>query len=420
MIKRSSLDKKLLFGLCMLTVVGILYSKFLLSLTMFGLLILSMISIKSSENKYELGYVWKWSTFKSRLSTQKSSLLIVLLFIMTFFSGVNSDDGTEWYRLATLKLPFLVIPFAFLWYPDFSFTDRKWAMLILSSVLCISSLPVLIQYGLHYEEYTLRLGKGIPIPTPLNHIKYSLLMTLVCCFNIILWIDHRYQLKQSKWLRYLCIFTALLLFAVIHLLAVRTGIIALYIGLTTILLFGVLNSKRRKWIIPVFLFLAVFATVSVKYIPSLKNKISYSLYDIKKYKELKDASNYSLAARLYSYEAGLNLVKANPILGIGVGDVKSSMKKQYREVLSISQGTDYPHNQYLLTAVGMGVLGLVVFLIALLVPFVKSHFRSDLMVWCFLTIMLSAFMIDNILERAASIAYYIYLYCLLVKTKETR
>lgn len=416
---RTKIDIQILFALAILTVIGVIYSKILPSLCMWALMLVSQISIaKTTKGKYTCQFVGGTLPIQQSIKRSRQNLLwLTLLFFIALLSFFNSSNLDEWFKIGILKVPFLVIPIALVYYQAFSFRDRRNIFIMMATVLALSNIPVLIDYGIHYELYTDQLSKGIPIPTPLNHIKYTLLIGLMACFLLVILLDDRYQISNEKRLKWSVIGLCLFLFIVNHILAVRTGLIAMYIGLITAICFSLINSQQYRRYALLLLFVTGGSFIfAVKTIPSIQKKIGYTMYDLSKYKASKDASNFSIAGRMYSYKAGMNLWKSAPIFGVGTGDVSDEMTTQYQNVLNIKDGPSLPHNQFLLTAAGVGLVGLMLFLLGIFAPFFGIQYRSDPMVWVFLLVLGSAFMVDNIIERSASIAYFVYLHCLLVNT----
>ena len=416
---RTTTDIRILFALAVLTMIGIVYSKILPSICMWILVLVSQVSVNTTnEGKYTYRLIGgSRQIWHSIWKSQKNLFWLSLLFFITLVTIFSSSNLSYWLKIGILKVPFLVIPLALAFYQNFSFRDRRNVVIMAASILAISTIPVLIDYGVHYEEYTRLLSRGIAIPTPLNHIKYSLLIGLMACFLLVMLFNDRYQVDRVNKLRWVIIGLCIFLFIVNHVLAVRTGLIAMYIGLLTTIAFSLVKAQKyRKYALLLMIVISGTAIIAIKTIPSIQKKIGYTIYDLTKYQNSKDASNFSIAGRMYSYKAGLNIWKTAPLFGVGVGDVKDEMKHQYQKVLNIKNGPNLPHNQFLLTAVGTGLVGLVLFLIGIFAPFLGIQYRNDPMVWVFLLMLSSAFMVDNIIERSASIAYFVYLHCLLVKT----
>ena len=79
-----------------------------------------------------------------------------------------------------------------------------------------------------------------------------------------------------------------------------------------------------------------------------------------------NGQTYSDSERGYSLINGLDLWKQNLLLGVGSGDMDSSLAKNAIKLnLPVSK---IPHNQFLLTAVCGGMLSLIFLLLGLVTP----------------------------------------------------
>jgi O-antigen ligase len=126
--------------------------------------------------------------------------------------------------------------------------------------------------------------------------------------------------------------------------------------------------------------LLVTALLSMRYIPSLKNRLAYMRYDLSQYKIGKIDGN-SDAMRLTSLKIGEKLMRENPLLGVGTGDILQQSKETGKIIApsALSESIKMPHNQFLWIGVSTGFVGLSCFLFAFIFPFVffKSNIQLD-------------------------------------------
>ena len=85
------------------------------------------------------------------------------------------------------------------------------------------------------------------------------------------------------------------LFAFIHLLAARSGIVCSYIGLFVYLSIYIWRTKQWKKAGIILVLLAGFIFLSPNLFPTLKRKINYTIYDLNKFREnnIRSAENYA-------------------------------------------------------------------------------------------------------------------------------
>ena len=77
------------------------------------------------------------------------------------------------------------------------------------------------------------------------------------------------------------------------------------------------------------------------------------------------------AVRVISIKAGWNVMKQNPVIGAGFGDVISETEKWYSEQYSEmnERAKIYPSSEWMMYGAGCGVPGIIVFSFAMLLPF---------------------------------------------------
>ncbi len=115
-------------------------------------------------------------------------------------------------------------------------------------------------------------------------------------------------------------------------------------------------------------------------------------------------------ARSYLWQNATELIIQQPFFGFGIGDVKDELKKGYEErgkIYHLKKEHD-THNQYLEVAVGMGMIGLFLFLLTLFIPFfIAIDYKMDTYL-LFLSIILLVCLTESILERQMGVLFYAF------------
>lgn len=270
-----------------------------------------------------------------------------------------SANTARWEGHVLLKVPFILLPLAFGFLPAFSpkhlriFTVSIALMLIAGAIY--SSWSFFVSPDFYAEAYI--RSKVLPTPAHQDHIRYSLMVAL-----FIIWSVYAWPIFKSRLLQIFIGFTILLLAAYLHLLAARTGLIVLYLF---VILWGVFVAARKNIMlaVTVFVLLASVAILSVNYIPTLKSRVGYLSYTLILYNRGEISGIYSDMGRLISYDIAYKLIKENPVLGVGVGDMYDEMHAGYdkwypavgRELQLL------PHNQFVVVALGCGLVGFLLF-----------------------------------------------------------
>ncbi len=396
----SSNYRKQLTRFCLgLGLVSLVYSPFLLSVSMFGVVLLAFFDI-SPEHKPILSPSLrkKWSGFWGA----PSFLALLLVFFTIFFSGLYSDNFDYWFERSRIKLPFLGLPIAFFFLPKLPQKDYRKIALFYILVMVISGIGVTINYGLDFDHINTLIGQGQHIPVPRNHIRFSLGVAIAVILSIGLYFDVSPLFKKQKLVMGLI---GGLLFFFQHLLAVRSGILGMYLGLLVLIIKSLSIRKYRTLGILSIAFIIILPYLGQRYIPSLKRKVGYMLYDWKMRQE-GQASQYSDSGRIASIKAGLKIGHSQPVLGVGAGDLRQKMDK-YLNVYQQKKGL-IPHNEYVFYYAATGIVGLVLFLFGILTPiFWRKHYQDALFL-SIQVILLLSFFVEATLETSTGTGYYLF------------
>ncbi|MGB0839552.1 MAG: O-antigen ligase family protein [Chitinophagales bacterium] len=351
----------------------------------------------------------KWKDNIQTLWQDKGLLAVTLIFLLYLFSGFFSENLEFWLHKMRAKVPLLVLPLGF---AALHFSKRKYAHLLYFFYLLVlaTCFVILGMYLVNFEAYTLRYKQGLVLPTPIHHIRFSLLVAYSVGIAIYLW-QEKYTFKFS-WETHLLWIGGVLLFLFQHILAVRTGLISLYIVLIYFGLRYIISSKNYKLGMALGIGSLLFVIAAFSYVPTLKNKMGYTIYNLKKYwyhQHDEQINNYSDGKRMVSIMAGLAIGNQHPVMGVGVGDLPDALNDFYcKNHQTFCNQKLSPHNQYVYTYAAMGWIGLLGLLIGVLTPFFyQKRFKIPLLAIISL-LHLFAFLVEYPLETQIGIAFYLF------------
>jgi O-antigen ligase len=397
----TSLEGQLL-GLFSIMLISLVYSmEFLTSQAMFFLAAVVLFENKKEAKGFGLRK-GNWQRLKAHKLTSPF-WLITISFFLVLISLLWSENLKVGFRWIQLKVPFIVFPLLFMMLHRIEkglLHKLFYFLLILMTVTCI---PVLINYLMNYESVNLLLSQGQHVPVPSNHIRFSMLMALSIVSGGYLFKEaHTWKYKLERW--FIGAMLVFLLF-MIHLLSVRTGIALLYGMLMFIILAGFLKRGGLLKNLSFVILLLVGPVLAYKALPSLKSKINYSLWDYGKYKEGR-AANYSDSERIISIQAGLNVYRSAPMIGVGVGDLKDQLKDYYLSKHP-NLKMKLPHNQFVTVAATYGIFGLLLFMISILSPvFYRKNYKDTLFL-AFNLFMLGSMLFESTLDTNYGITIYL-------------
>ena len=385
---------------CAVGMTMIIYSPYILSNAQIGLLACAVFDIQFKPFKVRLHpkLLENWFAFWKNPVFWAPSVL----FIMVLVGALYSTDIFYGFERFVLKLPFFGLLFAFFCLPRLTKRGYHGLFYYLVILLFLTNLGIGGNYLLHFEEINKGIEMGQAIPTPRNHVRYSLLLGLgILSGFILVYKNFYFRWKWERWL--LAAFTACN-FIFIHILSVRSGLAVMYCSLLCWIIILMLTQKRY-----VFGLLTMVAVLSVPVaafytIPSFQSKVGYANWEFQEFRHGRTIAG-SDQGRLRSLDVGYQVFREHPLIGVGVGDLKQEIYKKY-DTLYPDTKKIMPHNQFLSVAAGSGIIGLLCFLAAFLYPYLaRGHYRNPFYAILLLTFILS-FFVENTLENSIGIGFY--------------
>jgi len=394
------------------TIVGLLCSRTLLTIAMAGLVAAALFNVEIKP--FRFGFNPSLKTTFQRLFKRPDYLAIIGIFILALFSFGNSSETKFLIKDIVLKLPFLILPLAFLNHPKLSQRQLAHVFYIFLACTSIACLGVGINYYLDFAYITNSINLGKSVPTPIHHIRFSLLVAFATVVGFwLIFIRHYWKYNWEKWL---IIGLTGFVFLMQHVLSVRSGLVVMYAALSIMAIYYVFYTKKL-WLFGVFIPLMIaLQLVAYHTIPTLKNKVRYLLYDLDMFKN-GNRAGFSDGQRLISLSMGAEVVKENLVFGTGIGDLKTELAKQY--------ATHYPdlkpklpHNQFLTITASMGFVGLAAFTFLFFFPlFYHRNYRFVVMA-SFYTIMTLSFMFENTLATQFGLTIYLLFLLLILQVEK--
>jgi len=398
-------NKKYFLSISTLFVISLIYSRFLVSVCLIAMVILAIVEYRKNE-ALSIGSIVK----------DRSYLGLTFVFIAVLLSGFNSEDLSQWFFQIKLKLPFLLLPIAFFVLKPLDQKTHRFVHFVFIGTVVSSTIWVLGNFLMDFKAISLSIGKGKSIPTPVDHIHYSIMVAYALVSSFLLSIQ-----STEKKVKYTTLGVGIYLFLFMHVLSVRTGLVLSYVGIAMVLGWYILKEKKFLVGIGIMMMIVALPFIAFKTIEPFKRKVNYMYWDFAKYKQ-GDGKHYNDSERLMSYDIAIDLIKEKPFVGHGVGDLRPIMIEKHNEKFGIKEKYIYPHNQYLYVLTTMGFLGAFLFFGGLLSPLLFAEERNIYLVILFVLMLLS-FMVENTVQRALIIAFYLYFILLnlsLRKEKEIR
>jgi len=375
---------------------GLLWSRALLSLSMVLFIVVALSDGPIKE---------KWLFFK------KSPFLwmMSLLFILPLLSGLWSQHYQQWLIVIQHKAPLLFLPFCCTVLHKIDLQSSRRLVYLAVITTLISMGKTIGHYALNAQDISLSYlqAKVLPVDMSNDHVRYAWLLLIVFAGLLHLLMTQKKLVNrfEKKGIMFYLLFSAIFL----HLLASKTGILGLYLVIGLAIVFQI-RSKLSIWITGISVMIPFIAWLIL---PTFRNRLKFVWWDFQHYSRGGYTEGLSDTPRILSLQAGKDLVKENPIWGTGFGDLKQATLdwyalhapylKEYEQLL--------PSNQGMIYAVGTGLTGLFVFLMASFYPFFMRGFKSNYAWISFHALAVFGFLYEIGLETQYGIFVYAFLGC---------
>jgi O-antigen ligase len=399
---------------CFVYVFSMLYSKFLLSVSSIALLAAAFGSVYkerpflrfNSQTRANFRLMWSDKTFFA-------PILWFLAVAGTAFYA--TQDSAFLIGRLQMKLPFLLLPIAFAAMPRFSERDTDKIFAFFAYLTTLSALIVLVRYGSHFKFFTQKIGEGGSLPTPTNHIRYSLLVAYAAISAAYLW--YKGFVWKYVWESKLLLICTIFLTVFQHILAVRSGLVALY--LCAFVMNGLYFFEQKKYItiLCTWLLLIVLPIIGYQTLPSFKIRMEYAYWEWQQFRTGK--GNNSDSDRWVSIQAGIAVGNEHPIMGVGVGNLGVAVHAWQRAHYPQIAIPKLPHNQFVGIYASMGLVGVSIFCWMLVTMWISSYVYSGFWGTTLCLILVSSFLVEDTLDTVQGTAMFLFFTLLLYRRDAT-
>lgn len=280
------------------------------------------------------------------------SIGLIILWGMSGLSWFWTEARTEFAALFLRKSSLLFISLGAGVYP----ITRKEIRIGIRTFFVMGTIVLagtLWHYALDFQNITLALkySKGIPIWSGISHIYFTFFMACGAILAFYWYLNKTSGTLVWQWI-------GLFWGVCIHVLASRTGWVALYSGMLGMLVFFIYQRKLWKTGGGILLCLFILPLAAYQFSPSFKNKVENTLEDIHQYRTGGYIGYYSVSMRLKAWEICWTLFKKNPWTGVGDADLTSEMHREYDAIqLVLESRITEAHHQWLQILATNGIFG---------------------------------------------------------------
>lgn len=337
---------------------------------------------------------------------EKAYVAVTGIFFLYLLSSFYSENLSSAIDSLRIKLPFLGLPVAFAYMKPLSKGKYHLLLYYFFYILFFSAIGILGIYLFDTNSFSKGYLQAQVLPTPIDHIRYSLMITFSIFIGLYLYRKNFFV--KHNWEKHILLIGVGFLILFLHILSVRSGLVTFY--LSALYLSVLFFYKKRSWKKFSLFILTAITLISLAYytIPTFHNRINYSRYDISLYLHGYTPPQYSDARRFTSIHAGILVGNTNPLLGVGVGDIKNEIDHVYETEYPHFQHKDrlMPHNQFIMVYATCGIIGLIIFIVSILYPVLYKKSYRHILYTIFNIIIIASFFAEATIEGQIGSAFY--------------
>lgn len=185
-------------------------------------------------------------------------------------------------------------------------------------------------------------------------------------------------------------------------------------GIVSMCMIGILwllNMGHKKILLSAVIALILTSILLFAYNQSLFKEALLNSFRFSYSNERGTLSDYK-ANRLVIWESAIEGIKENPIVGHGTGDGQKVLERKFREKTLFNEQRDFlnAHNEFLSNVLDVGILGLLILIAMLVVPFIQAIKAKDAIGIGFILIVATFFCIESVLLRQKAIVFFSFFY----------
>ena len=358
--------------------------------------------------------------FWSRLLDRPFYLALIGLYVFYLIGMLWTENYVLGWEDLTIKLPLLFFPFLFLTLP-ITFDSYKW---IRKSLILGCMTAGLICFSKALQYYSLNKDLQDFYYTSFSILLHPTYFTQYVSLAVLFLLQILFENKNNKLIYQ--VGNSLLFFIMVILAIILNARIAMLTTFLVIIFYTIMETKKQKvffkslpklvggGVVILFLF---FSLIKVY------NRFTQVSDVIEKHPDvsaLVDTVNHvgynSTTIRIGLLKNGLDIWKNNFWFGVGTGDViPESVANLHKHGLNVlAEKGKGAHNQYLQTAVTLGVFAFLLLVLSLFIPGVRFFKLQEYLFVSFILIVAINAIGDTIL-RASALYFFTFFGCYFYK-----
>ena len=337
------------------------------------------------------------------------SLLLPLFFVLTVVSASASINGKDALSAIEVKLSFILLPWLFFCYPWPVELIKRCLIAFVSGNFIAAVLLIIRAVG-----YAIQGENNYFFYMDFSYFMHPSYFAMYLCFSLVLlalyypvWFEMQPALKKMSWVY------ATVLTITVFLCASKMGFITLFLMVPLLLAYRFRKHLSTKSV-------SVMAMVGIVLLFSLPFLFPTTFDRLKSITSLEPGqidktSSESSAVRVLIWKQSTELIARKPLTGYGVGDANDSLYAAYSKngLTGALEHHLNTHNQFLQSALGLGVGGFVCVLLLTLYSGIDAMRTQQYSLVALCLLLLLNYSVESMLQTASGVLFTAAFYCLL-------
>jgi O-antigen ligase len=354
--------------------------------------------------------LYYYSGHKIHTYNLKIALLFISVYIIHIVGLIHSNNIHQAFFELEKKFSLLLFPISFLLTPKLNQREIKIILMsfVISCLLTVIYCFLIASYSfIIYGDYSIfyyHKFSGI-VGMHANYLSIYLIFSIA----ILVFINSKNILLTNHLEKIFFYIALIILTSAIILLSGRTQISLLFVGSSILMIYKLTkNNKFSSSIIKIVVLLSSLLIV-IFFSPFIKERFKSAINYNNEYSLDKKWGEGQM--RYLMWSSALELIKREPFMGVGTGDVQDELQKKYIEnnfySLTFFKETRFnAHNQFLETTIGLGILGIILFILSIIFPLILSFKQKNILYGFFLIHFAISCLTESLLERQNGIVFF--------------
>lgn len=342
--------------------------------------------------------------------TNKYFILFTLFFATHFYSiSYSSDDFMTWSRLE-LKLSFFVFP---LFLPTILNSGKIKTNYLLEFTYLSAILSFFILFFRGVYRYFQIQDLEVFFSSEFSFIVHPSYLAIM--LNILLSIALYRLIKSNSASKKIWV-SILILTTYIILAAAKIGLILLFINAFGALIVFTIKNNKKIQAIGFSILIILMAFLIVRYVPKINSKFNQAYQEtFNKDYSIPTNNLSSTGQRIVAWKTTSKIIKQNVFWGVGIGDLKNDLAKQYQEdgFDSMVKKRLDSHQQFMQSWATVGLFGLVLLSLIFILLFYDSLKNKSYTFFMFVLCFFLFGLTESMFETQAGVLSFLFFFYIL-------